>query len=115
MIIALFIIAALASVPIAATVVVSIASRREDAAWSLGGPAPGMVQAAARRLLDFHTEDPAWPVPKSYSPVRPTTPALRSVGHGPVEQGTFADQVRSTVTDMPESPAASSASIRTAA
>src|SRR5215469_14188224 len=107
MIIALFIIAALASVPIAATVVVSIASRREDAAWSLGGPAPGAVQAAARRLLDFHTEDPAWPVPKSYSPVRPMTPALRSVGHGSYEPVSAVGQVRSALTETPGSPAAS--------
>lgn len=60
MIIALFVIAALVSMPIVAIVVVSVASRREDSAWSLGRPARGTVQAAARRLLDFHSDgDPA--------------------------------------------------------
>src|SRR5262245_36290959 len=85
MIIALFIImAAVVSLPIAAVVVVSKASRREDAAWSLGEPAQGVAQAAARRLLDFHSEDPAWPLPKNYGPARPAAPVLHSVGQGSV-------------------------------
>jgi hypothetical protein len=51
---------AVASIPIAATIIVSIASRREDSRWTLSGPAPGPTSAIARRLLDFHT-DGGWP------------------------------------------------------
>jgi hypothetical protein len=116
MIIALFIIiAAVVSMPMAAIVVVSIASRREDAAWTLGKPAPGTVQSAARRLLDFHTEDPAWPLPKNCGQARPVAPVLRSIGQGSVGQGSVAHPRRSTVTDAPRSAAASKVSIRTAA
>lgn len=112
MIIALFvIIAVVMSMPIAAVVVVSMASHREDAAWSLGEPAPGMVQAAARRLLDFHSEDPAWPLPKNCDQARPSAaPALRSV-----EPGSVAHPRRSTVTDTRRPAATSKVSIRTAA
>jgi hypothetical protein len=63
MIIALFVAAVVVSMPLVAIVVVTIASRREDAALSLGRPADGMVQMAARRLLGFHSEagqPPAW-------------------------------------------------------
>lgn len=103
MIIALFVIAAVVSMPIVAVVVVSMASRREDTAWSLGRPARGGVQAAARRLLDFHSEDPAWPLPKNCGQARPAAPpALRSVGRGPV-------------TEAPGPAVASKVSIRTAA
>jgi len=65
MIIALLIMAgAAASAPIVAAVVVSVASRREDRGWTLGGPAVGM-RAAARRIVDFHTETADFPQPKS--------------------------------------------------
>lgn len=111
MIIALFIIiAAVASMPIAAVVVVSMASHREDAAWSLGEPARGVVQAAARRLLDFRSEDPAWPLPKNCDQARPAAPALRSV-----EPGSVAHPRSSTVTDTRRPAATSKVSIRTAA
>lgn len=111
MIIALFVIAAVvASMPIAAVAVVSIASRREDAARSLGEPAPGAVQAAARRLLDFHTDDPAWPLPKSCGQARPAAPAIRSVAPGPVSQ-----PARSAVPDTRRPAATSKISVGTAA
>ena len=111
MIIALFIIiAAVVSVPIAAVVVVSVASHREDAAWSLGEPARGLVQATARRLLDFHSEDPAWPLPKNCDQARPAAPALRSV-----EPGSVARPRRSAVTDTRRPAATSKVSSRTAA
>jgi hypothetical protein len=43
-------------VPFVAIVLVSIASRREEAAHSLSRQAPGRVARAARRLLAFRTE-----------------------------------------------------------
>lgn len=53
----LFIIVALAaSAPIAATVLVSIGSRREDSEWSLGDPVVGPVQMIARRIVGFRTD-----------------------------------------------------------
>jgi len=64
LIIALFVITAVAvSAPIVAAVLVSVTSRREDSEWTLGGPAPGVVQAAARRIVDFHSAGD-WPRPK---------------------------------------------------
>jgi hypothetical protein len=50
--ITLLVLAALvAAAPIIATLLVSVASRREDAERSLTGRAPGWVTSAARRLL----------------------------------------------------------------
>jgi hypothetical protein len=50
--ITLFVLAALvAGAPIIATLLVSVASRREDAERSLTGRAPGWVTSAARHLL----------------------------------------------------------------
>ncbi len=47
---------AVAGLPIAATLLVTIASKREDSQWTLSGPPPGLMQAAARRLLAFRSE-----------------------------------------------------------
>jgi hypothetical protein len=105
MIIALFVIAVVVSMPIAAVVVVSMASRREESAWSLGGPARGQVQAAARRILDFRSDDPALPLPKNCNQVRPAAPALRPAGQ----------PRRNTVTGSPGPVATSKVSVRTAA
>ena len=110
MFIALFIAAAVVGLPIVATVVVSIASRREDAAWSLGQPPQGMVQAAARRVLDFSTECPSLQLSKTCSQARPAASAPRLVAEGPVLQ-----PGPSTVSDMPRSAATPTISIRTAA
>ena len=120
MIIALFvIIAAVVSMPVAAVVVVSLASRREDAAWSLGESAQGGVQAAARRLLDFHSDDPALPLPKNCRPARPAArpaaPVLRSVGPASVQRGPVTHPGGITVTDTRRSAAPSKISIGTAA
>lgn len=51
MIILLVLAAAIVGAPIAAAVLVSLASRREDARHSLSGRAPNWVTRAARRLL----------------------------------------------------------------
>ncbi len=47
---------AVLGVPFAAIVLVSIASRREEAAHSLSRQAPGAATRAARRLLDYRNE-----------------------------------------------------------
>jgi len=111
MIIALFIIIAVVvvCVPIVGVVLVTMASHREESALSLDKPAQGIVQAAARRLLDFHSEE-AWPMPKNYVQARPAAPALRSVSGSPVAQPR-----RSTLTDTPRPVVPSKVSIRTAA
>jgi len=41
-------------VPLAAVVLVTLASKREDTARSIAGGAPGPLARAARRLLAFH-------------------------------------------------------------
>lgn len=52
--------ALLVSAPIIAAVLVSIASRREDHAWTLAGQAPGIIASAARRVLGFHARGIGW-------------------------------------------------------
>jgi len=42
-------------VPLIATMLVSVASRREDSEFTLGGPAPGPTEAFGRRILGFHS------------------------------------------------------------
>jgi hypothetical protein len=44
------------AVPFAAIIIVSIASRREEAAQSFSRSAPGAAARAARRLLDFRNQ-----------------------------------------------------------
>lgn len=52
--------AAASAMPIAATILVSMSSRREDRAWSLAGPPRGRAEALARRIVNFHSEG-IWP------------------------------------------------------
>jgi len=52
--------AAMTSAPVFAVVVVSVASRREDRAWTLAGPPPGPAQAMARYLVYFHSVGVDW-------------------------------------------------------
>jgi hypothetical protein len=55
MIILLTLIAAvITGVPLAAVVLVTVASWREETARSIAGRAPGLLTGAARRLLAFH-------------------------------------------------------------
>lgn len=46
----------IAGAPLAAVVLVSFASRREESLHSVAGRAPGSLERAARRLLDFHAD-----------------------------------------------------------
>ena len=77
MVILMFVIAAAVSAPIVAAVLVSAGSRREDSAWSLGGPPRGTIQGAARRIVRFHDGGIDWPQPRSrvQAPVRERGPA----------------------------------------
>jgi hypothetical protein len=50
----------LASVPIIAALLVSVASRPEDHAWTLAGQAPGIIALVARRVLGFHARGIGW-------------------------------------------------------
>ena len=55
MIILLSVIASvIAGVPLAAVVLVTVATRREETARSIAGRAPGLLARTARRLLAFH-------------------------------------------------------------
>ncbi|HYS32468.1 MAG TPA: hypothetical protein VEM58_09425 [Streptosporangiaceae bacterium] len=60
--------------PVAAIVLVSIASRREESAHSLYGRAPGPVTAAARRLLAFRSDQVA-ALPQKRPAARSSRPA----------------------------------------
>ena len=74
---------AVVSLPILAIVLVKVASAREDRAWSLGGPASGRVDLAARRLVDFHHEGP-WPEPKNRAAPQAIARAGRQAAHSDV-------------------------------
>ena len=61
MVVVLFVVAAtLTSAPIIVAVLVGVASRREDCAWTLAGLAPGAVQAVARRILGLQSRGIGW-------------------------------------------------------
>jgi hypothetical protein len=61
MIVALYVVAGvMVSVPIILAALVSVASRREDRAWTLTVPAPGSARAAARRVVGFRSRNAEW-------------------------------------------------------
>lgn len=60
--------AAAAAVPLAAIVLVTVASHREESAHTLGGQAPGPATRAARRLLGFRAERITRLVPDRLAP-----------------------------------------------
>jgi hypothetical protein len=71
MLIAMVAITAMAvSAVIAATALVSLASMREDARWTLGEPATGRIQRAARRILSYHSDATRRPVPRGRARTR---------------------------------------------
>lgn len=83
--------AAVVSMPIGAAILVSIASRREDARWSLDRPARGPVTAAARRIVCFQTELAEWPRPRGQArPVRELQSARTSAGEPPAGEDYWA-------------------------
>jgi hypothetical protein len=49
------------TVPIIMAVLVSVASCREDRAWSLARPATGPMRSAARRIVGYHRRLPYLP------------------------------------------------------
>src|SRR5215472_9273930 len=80
----LFIIAALtASTPMAAAILVSIASRREDNEWTLGEPNVPPILMIARRILDYRTDYHRYPQLRSRttarSPAKAPTPSQEPV------------------------------------
>jgi hypothetical protein len=111
MIIAMLVIGVVVSMPIVATVIVSVASRREDKAWSLRDPAHGVVQDAARRIVDFHSESRGWPLSSSYGQVRRSYGQVRSSAPAP---RSVSQPRRSVAADSPKLIATSDLSIRTA-
>jgi hypothetical protein len=76
MLVALYaIVAVAAGAPIVAAALVTVASKREDSAASLAGPARGPAQAWARRILGFRSEGISWPQPKGGSRARYSGPS----------------------------------------
>ena len=76
MLVALYVIVAMvAGAPILAAVLVTVASRREDSAASLAGPAHGPAQAWTRRILGFRCAGVTWPRPDGGGQARYTGPS----------------------------------------
>jgi hypothetical protein len=65
--IVVFCIAALAvSSPIFAAFIVSVASKHEDARWSLGRPPSNALNAIGRRIVAFDADSIVWPRSKAH-------------------------------------------------
>ena len=76
--VALLALLALLALPIVASVVVSLASVREDRAWSLTRKPQNAADAAARRIVGFYAEGTV-PEPKSHT-ARPAEDAGPATG-----------------------------------
>jgi hypothetical protein len=89
----MIVVIALAAVPasaVAAAVLVSLASRREDRAWTLSQPPAGAARAAARRIVGFHSEDPRWISAAGTRRTRPPGPGCPAgAGRRPVPPTTW--------------------------
>jgi hypothetical protein len=82
MLIAMVAITAMAvSAVIAATALVSLASVWEDTRWTLGKPATGRIQTAARRILSYHSDATRRPVARRCARTQARLP-------GPDREGT---------------------------
>ncbi|MGN6791729.1 MAG: hypothetical protein ACTHJW_04995 [Streptosporangiaceae bacterium] len=85
-------------VPFVAVVLVSIASRREEARRSLSRQAPGAAARAARRLLGFRTEKRGRRVPdraSSHTSIRALELlSAAPTALAPAQDGTAAHEVR---------------------
>jgi hypothetical protein len=77
MVVAVIVLAAVVSVPVAAAVLVAVASRREDREWTLAGPAHGLVQMAARRIVAFDSEGMDWLTAAGPRRIRPAAAGYR--------------------------------------
>lgn len=78
------------AVPIAAMILVSVASRREESGHTLSGQAPGAITRAARRLLAYRAESRPRPASVKDAALRPSSrtsaqvaPARPSAGARP--------------------------------
>jgi hypothetical protein len=81
--IVVFCIAALAvSSPIVAAFIVSVASKHEDAHWSLGRQPPNALDRIARRIVAFDVDSIDWPRSKAHVQAER---ALRQVRPEPTE------------------------------
>jgi hypothetical protein len=66
-----------AGVPLAAVVLVTVASRREESAGSIADRAPGRMERAARWLLAFHATGIARPARRDLIGAGPAGPRPR--------------------------------------
>jgi len=75
--------AVVVAMPMMAALIVTIASRREDARWSLGGPARSSLEAAARRIVAFDADSIEWPRSKAQAQAAAARrePAMLLPGH----------------------------------
>ncbi|HEU5419903.1 MAG TPA: hypothetical protein VFV41_19595 [Streptosporangiaceae bacterium] len=93
MIILLVIAAIAVSLPVAGIVLVSLASRREDAAQSLSTRPSGAIQIAARRVVGFHGNGLA------RRPARRGGSRPARARRGPEDDPEFAARLAATRTD----------------
>jgi hypothetical protein len=57
--------AVIVGAPIVATIIVAVASRREDKYWTLDQPARTQIEATARRIVALDVDSIKWPRSKA--------------------------------------------------